>query len=246
MPYVSGAERERQRWMTVREAIGHIQRVDKCDNEAALAQLRRALGHGAIEVRWGPGEFSPTLFDIQPGRRISLATFWRTVPIDEEGGFIPGVYQEDWWDPDDEEIGPEKYLAHRYYLFVRRDSVSGHWPSANSENAEEKSPTSELRETVFEEAAAADVQAAAIKKETGRRNRGYALEPQIWEAAVQIYDEAAKAGAKPPNITEAFHLIAKRLAPKLAPKRRVFPVLREDEFKNRRWRAGQTCPKRMK
>jgi hypothetical protein len=245
MPYVSGTERERQRWMTVREAIGHIQRADKCDNEAAFAQLRRALAHGAIEARWGPDEFSHTLFDIQPGRRMSLATFWRTVPIDEAGGFIPGVYPEDLEDadPDIEDNSPEQYKPKRYYVFVLRDSVSRHWASPNPENAvESQSPTAEVRETLFEEAAAADI--AAIKEGTGKRNREYASEPQIRETAVKIYDEADKTGAKPPNMPEAFNLIAKRLAPKLAPKRRVFPVLREDEFENRRWEPGQRSPKK--
>jgi hypothetical protein len=247
MSYVSPAERERQRWMTLKEAISHIQRVDGCDEVIAFAQLRRALADGAIEARWGPDEFSPRLFEIQPGRRIRLATFWRTVPIDGEGGFIPGVYPEDLpdADPDIEDNSPEQYMPKRYYLFVLRDSISRHWASFDPENAvKSQSPPADVREAVFEEAAAADIQATVIKEATGSRNREYASEPQIRETAVQIYDEHAKAGAKPPNMPEAFDLIAKRLAPKLAPKRRVFPVLREDEFKNRRWKPGKHSTKK--
>jgi hypothetical protein len=152
MSYVSPAERERQRWITLKEAISHIQRVDGCDEVIAFAQLRRALADGAIEARWGPDEFSPRLFEIQPGRRIRLATFWRTVPIDEEGGFIPGGYPEDLpdADPDIEDNSPEQYMPKRYYLFVLRDSISRHWASPDPENAvKSQSPPADVREAVF-------------------------------------------------------------------------------------------------
>jgi hypothetical protein len=141
--------------------------------------------------------------------------------------------------------GPEQYVPKRYYVFVLRDSIARHWASPDAENApESQSPTAEVGEAVFEEAAAADIQAAAIKEGTGERDLGYALPPQIRAVAVQIYDEAEKAGRKPPNITEAFHLVKERLAPKRAPKTRVFPVLQEEDFKNRRWTEGQRSPKK--
>jgi hypothetical protein len=138
MAYISRAERQRQEWMTLNEAIRHIRQVDRCDEAAALQRLRKALGDGAVEARWGSDEFSSQLFEIQPRRPLRLATFWLTVPINEGGGFIPGVYQEDWWDPDDED--PANYLPKRYYVFVLKDSFFQHWES-HSEGSQHESLT---------------------------------------------------------------------------------------------------------
>ena len=52
MPYVSKAEQERARWMTLAEAVAHVQQCDECDADAALSQLRTALGDGQIVTRW--------------------------------------------------------------------------------------------------------------------------------------------------------------------------------------------------
>src|SRR5580704_14090020 len=56
MPYVSAAERQRQRWMTLKEALSHIQHVEKLDENAALQQLRLALAEGAVGASWAMSE----------------------------------------------------------------------------------------------------------------------------------------------------------------------------------------------
>jgi hypothetical protein len=115
--------------MTLKEAISHIRHVDGCDETLAFVQLRRALGDGSIDARWGTSELSPTLFKIEPSKRMRLSTFWQTVTIDNEGGFIPGVYPEDLpdADPEIEDNRPEQYLPRHHYLFVSRDQIFQLW-----------------------------------------------------------------------------------------------------------------------
>jgi hypothetical protein len=63
------------------------------------------------------------------GERERLSTFWQNVPIDNEGGFIPGVYPEDLpdADPEIEDNRPEQYLPRHRYLFVPRDQIFQLW-----------------------------------------------------------------------------------------------------------------------
>jgi hypothetical protein len=46
MPYKSQAERERERWMTLPEAVAHIRATDRCDENAARRQIIKALADG--------------------------------------------------------------------------------------------------------------------------------------------------------------------------------------------------------
>jgi hypothetical protein len=52
MPYVSRAEQERALWMTLREALEHIQMREGCNLRAAWDQLQKAIGDQEVKVRW--------------------------------------------------------------------------------------------------------------------------------------------------------------------------------------------------
>jgi len=222
--------------MTLKEAISHIQRADGCDEVIALAQLRRALADGAIEVRWGSDKPMSALFDVRPQRRTRLTTFWQTVPIDEGGGFIPGVYPEDLpnADPDIEDNSPEQYLPRRYYLFVLRESISRYWVGLDPEKPfESQSPAAEGGAGV---AAAPDIQESTIKDGRNASNSA------IRQTLLQIYDEADAAGTRPPNSAEVFALVAKRLLPLRTSREKARPIIKE--FEDRRWIPGQRSPTR--
>jgi hypothetical protein len=68
MPYVSKAEQERARWMTLREALTHIKTVEECNLRAAWDQLRETIGDQEAKVRWA--DVSLELSSIDGGHYI--------------------------------------------------------------------------------------------------------------------------------------------------------------------------------
>jgi hypothetical protein len=52
MPYVSRIDRQRQKWMTLKEAISHIIKAEGCKENTAWEQLRDALADGAVDTSW--------------------------------------------------------------------------------------------------------------------------------------------------------------------------------------------------
>jgi hypothetical protein len=130
MPYVSNEERERQKWMTLKEAVSHVQHVDACDEETAVKDLRAALADGAVEVRWA--NETPTQLFVVPvtkaARRVrnTRKRFWLTVPMNLNGG---GSIAELWLDElfaKDVEGAVEEEDGHthrRYFIFVLKDQI---------------------------------------------------------------------------------------------------------------------------
>jgi hypothetical protein len=241
MSSVSEAEQERQKWMTLKDALSHIQHVDQCDEKSALYSLRNALSDAAVAYQLeDKGRFFvPNFFRGGRNRALELY-FWSFISIDQESGgtidanayecFFYGEDLQNWYDPDVEGMQfADLTASSNLNIFVSTDDVLKIWTTPISVSAEESRPIS------------AEKNGLASRPVTERKR---ASTPEIRETAVRIYDEAEKAGAKPPNITEAFHLIAKRLAPRLAPKRKVFPVLSEKQFEDRRWGPGQRSPKK--
>jgi hypothetical protein len=72
LPYRSPAEREQANWLTLPEAQEYVVRVDKCSPEDAQHQISRALGNGALKLRWE---------DERPMRRFSAGGL--TTPLDQ-------------------------------------------------------------------------------------------------------------------------------------------------------------------
>ena len=55
MPYVSNAEKEASRWMTLQQGSEHVQFVDACDEEEAIKRLILAIAEGGLRAQWGIG-----------------------------------------------------------------------------------------------------------------------------------------------------------------------------------------------
>jgi hypothetical protein len=68
MPYVSKSAEERAKWMTLCEAVAHIEIVERCSFRVAWDQLRDAIGDQAVMVRWG--DVSLELSTIRDGHYI--------------------------------------------------------------------------------------------------------------------------------------------------------------------------------
>jgi hypothetical protein len=220
MPYLSPQERNRQRWMTLRDAILHIRRVDKCDQETALHQLRAALADGEVQARWGSGEIPQFVIPIVPGAvevpAWALQKFWLSVPIDLTGaGSIPALLLEELESPqaeeeeeeDEDDDDNEGSRLTRYFVFVLREDIERHWPSDHPETRAKGPVTASSRE--------------------------------IEEVLRKIYDEAEEKGEKPPNINQAADLAARKLQPKKVPRKVARVILDKAEFKRRRPGPGR-------
>ncbi len=89
MPYVSRAEAERARWMTLAEAVAHVCERDGCDAKAAEEQIRNALRDGTIQTWWGDQPLQPPHGwppEIQPDDAPSArpgrgAAYWQSAQI---------------------------------------------------------------------------------------------------------------------------------------------------------------------
>jgi hypothetical protein len=231
--------------MTLKEVLTHLQTVGKCDASDAWQQLRVALAEGAVLASWPMSE--PRLRVVGESKRgrqiVSEAQreeFWRSVRINLSKGTIvqqekalqyeDGRYVDDDDDDDDDDLLPFKEVLRDVErdVWVLKESIRQYWKDDEPESTGQTHPQPSTPE----------IPTGSLPKK-----RAYASDPQIRETAVQIYDEAEKAGAKPPNVIEAFPLVKERLAPKRAPKRKVLPILAEDQFENRRWKPGQHSPK---
>lgn len=125
MPYKSKAERERERWMTLPEAVAHIRLADKCGESDARRQLLKALADGLSAMgplKWEkekddeprPFGYTPIIVptDAPPvGREWLKAKIrWKT-----------GKVRNDWTE--------YKYGKWRVPLILRA-KVDQHWPLA--------------------------------------------------------------------------------------------------------------------
>jgi hypothetical protein len=107
MPYKTKAERQREEWMALLEAVTHIRSADNCDENAAREQLIAALADGALgPLRWQrERDDKPPLFgftsivtptDTPPlGRAWEKAKIrWKTGHVrDDWGGYKPGKWR---------------------------------------------------------------------------------------------------------------------------------------------------------
>jgi hypothetical protein len=75
MGYVSKAEKERQRWMTLVEAIKYIASKEKCDRREAVNDLFRTIADNRVKTRLGNWSSDPD----------SLDDFTKASPYDFQG-----------------------------------------------------------------------------------------------------------------------------------------------------------------
>jgi len=149
MPYLSKAERERVRWMTLADAISQIRKVESCEREEAWIQLRKAISDGGVAVRWA--NVSLEMSKVRPGEYVdeddvppTSKWFWATAWVRFSGG---GRILED---PRQRPKSVQRKLLESGLLTFRRlivlrTAVEAHWPVASTTAAhgETEDPRSE-------------------------------------------------------------------------------------------------------
>jgi hypothetical protein len=117
------AERERERWMTLAEAIAHIAKHDGCDRDSALKQLRGALGDRRLHNKWEdqrPNHACEGMI-ISPDWPPDDASSWQQADIQVDTGKVFDPSRRRW-----------------RTLLILKDSVSQIWgdPSVASAGSE--------------------------------------------------------------------------------------------------------------
>jgi hypothetical protein len=128
MPYLSKAQRARQnarqKWMTLKEALDHIQRVEKVDDRTAVKEIQLALAEGAVVASRPISDKILEQIGDSPTRGIPIASFippedfWPCVWIDSQLGTI-------------EEIPPNEEARKNYdspqEIWVLKESILNIW-----------------------------------------------------------------------------------------------------------------------
>jgi hypothetical protein len=246
MPYILKGQRE---WMTLREAISHIQHVDGCDEAVALQQLREALADGEITgharthyQNSAVDEFFEISFRGWRDPQWPRDKYWLSVPIKLDQHRVDATAPPDEAEPsqvDDRGGGPRP----------RTRPNAAHADEGLDEDYEEGLsrvpypllfPRAAILEIWWEEPLIAG------ENETSAENKNSDLKTgdkdDVREAARLLYGKDPR---RPPNNRKAPGEIAKLLADKglYVSRIRVRQVLKEPEFKSKRRGPGERVRK---
>jgi hypothetical protein len=226
MPYVSNADRERARWMTLREAVEHIEEVEHRGFRAAWDQLRAAIGDQKVLVRWA--NVSLDLSSIDEGRYIEEDDvpprerwFWKSARA---------IFTGDGRILDDParhgksarlKLIREGKICYRPVL-VRRDAVEQIWPITTRSSEPEQATMDQIGD------------AEQSTGHSAHRLFRSSTDEKIREEARKVYADPAN---NRPNVNEADQLI--RLKLRDVRSDRVMEILRELEFAKQRRKAGE-------
>jgi hypothetical protein len=224
VPYVSKLAEERAKWMTLREALAHIEALDRVSPRAAWDQLREAIGDQAVAVRWADVTLEPSTMleghyveedDIPPtGER-----FWKLARIIFAGG---GRVLDD---PACRGSRVRLRLIldgklHYRPLLVRREAVVERlWPRLDK-GAEASPPTDQIRDT---EDSSSVSDNAVVPRAINRKD----VDETVRQLIRKLHAEHAHAI---PNMNETWDLLKENLP---VTRRRLFVFLKEPEFDKR-------------
>jgi|GEM_PF-4028155 len=224
MPYIRKSQRDRALWMTLVEAVNHINEQER--TEDGLDQIRIALGEGEIPARWawpslaeGPNEVDGWKLHLVPMRDPPLfledtvptdRRFWdkAIMLLDGDGKVVDPALGYMAIERDGKvEVLCQQPVPGRG-LFLLKESIFDFWPVATSEP--DRTP------------------------QTARA----ASEKEIRDAAREVYSSSAGSA---PNMDQAERLIRAKLGK--APRKVIRHVLGDPEFASLRNPAGNQ-PKR--
>jgi hypothetical protein len=222
MPYRSKVDRERPLWMTLGEALAHIQAhlvQGSCDQLSAETELRMACGEGEIPLRWAADPPPQGLCFFESFGLHSLFAadevptsplYWRQVLI-----FGDRVVDQSFSSLTEADSPPERAPRQRE-LFLLRSRVLELWP---------------LRSDAHEGASAKGHSGSADQIP---RQQSPATEGEILNTVRELYRQA---GNDPPNQTKAEQLVAALLP---GTKRDfIRSILQRPEFHNVRRKPGR-------
>jgi hypothetical protein len=141
LPYKTKADQEREKWMTLPEAVVHICTADGCDERAARHRLIAALADGARylqHLKWErepgdrPSPIGPAPMMI-PMDAPPLGRAWSHAKIRWKTGRV----RDDWG-----EYKPGKWRV----LLISRYGISRLWPPPHLDAGEVAAPEAEVTE----------------------------------------------------------------------------------------------------
>jgi hypothetical protein len=222
MPYVSKAEKETSRWMTLQQGSEHVQFVDACDEDEAIKQLILAIAEGGLRAQWGIGRRAAA---NEFRNRVLVYPLEGTSVHIERGKATPTTFSEPKIEIvrslDDNDFAP----LHEP-LWVLREDISNIWPKTA-----DKHPPTESRQAEEEAKEAAAAVSSRQKAST---------DADIRTRLRKIRDAALACDEKMPNVNKTWDLLK---AEGVRSKKRVFTILKEEEFDHRR-RPGERKTKR--
>jgi hypothetical protein len=140
MTYIPKNVRERQRWLTLPEAISHIMEVEKCTQNSAWERLRTALADKAVRTIYELFEDQlnsedPSYWYKTPFPHLSAREFWTTISIDLDSGsiYLPHAPLP-------------RYIERVVWLF--KESVLEIWKDKTPEAEKEVASNDEIREAL--------------------------------------------------------------------------------------------------
>jgi hypothetical protein len=230
MPYVSNADREHALWVTLREAVEHIEEVEHCSFRAAWDQLRAAIGDQAVMVRWG--DVSLELSTIHDGHYIvdddvppNNKWFWKSARaifvgtgclLDDPACRAKNTRLK---------LIREGTLRYRPVL-IQREAVERIWPIAN-ETAEPQRPTTDQ---------IGDAEESPSDSDNSHGPFRFAKDEKVCQLVREMYADPANVR---PNLNEAWDLLKGKLEPLGVTRERLHPILKKAEFADQRNKRGQ-------
>jgi hypothetical protein len=225
VPYVSKLAEERAKWMMLREALAHIEVVDRVSPRAAWDQLREAIGDQAVAVRWAGVTLEPSTIleehyieedDVPSTSR----RFWKLARIVFFGG---GRVLDD---PACRGIRVRLRLIldgklHYRPLLVRREAVEKLWPRLDK-GAEASPPTDQIRDT---EDSSSVSDNAVVSRAIDRKD----VDEKVRHLIRELHAEHADAI---PNVNETWDHLQEKL-PSGVTRKRLRGLLKEPEFDKR-------------
>jgi hypothetical protein len=228
MPYVSAAERQRQRWMTLKEALSHIQRVEKLDENAALHHLRLALAEGAVGATWAMSEAllqkagDSLTSGIQIIDEAVRGAFWLNVRVNLEVGTLEfetrDLIDRDKQPPYGPRRATKRVVQSDRVVWVLKESICKYWKDEEPEEPES----------------------------TGQPQPQASDDDIIW-AIREVFKEIGEGKITHRDKNTIHHEVDKKVSPKRAPRKVVFNLMETTpEFALQRLDVGRPTKKKLK
>jgi hypothetical protein len=218
MPYQSKAERERPLWMTLVEALEHVQAHlahQGREELGALRQLRMACGEADIPLRWAADAPLPGIYQVGLPRLFSPVE----VPTDPM-----------FWDHALIFLTGNGWVVDQRFLFINEKDHSAEHAPRPRELLLLRSRVLELwplRSDAHEGVTAKDQVGSADQTSQPRP----ATDEEILEVVRELYRQA---GNDPPNQTLAEQMVRALFPPGTTKRDVIRPILKRPEFVRRK------------
>jgi hypothetical protein len=221
--------------MTLKEALSHIQRSEKLDENAALQQLRLALAEGAVCASWAMTEArlqktgdSPTI-GIQIVDDSVRDRFWLSARVNLEVGRLE-FETHDVIDEDEPPYGPSRatrrVVQSDRVVWVLKESIFKIWKDE------------ELKEAIIAPPTEHEPEEPIVEQPTKAKNSRKASQEEVI-AEFRVFFKEIEVDKKPqPDVNILRGMLAHRIGKPIAEKT-YWMVFNLPEFKKYQRPAGQ-------